>query len=94
MIEKKRKEVRKVKFITTCNPALHSIEGLIRIHIHYLHSDEVFKKAFTNSQVSVIYNCNKKPKGNGSTFFIPQNLALKVIVLLLAVTNVTFARTF
>ena len=37
----KTKEDRKVKFITNFNPALPSIEGLIRKHIHYLHSDEV-----------------------------------------------------
>ena len=40
----KRKEVSKVKFITTFNPAIPSIEGLIRKHIHYLHADEVLKK--------------------------------------------------
>ena len=72
MIEKKRKEVRKVKFITTCNPALHSIESLIRIHIHYLHSDEVFNKAFPNSQVSVIYNCNKNLKEMVAPSLYPQ----------------------
>ena len=38
---------------------------------------------------------DKKSKRNDSTFFIPtRNLVLKVIVLLLAVTNVTFVRTF
>ena len=37
----KRKEVSKVKFITTFNPTLLSIEGLTRKHIHYPHSDEV-----------------------------------------------------
>ena len=42
----KRREVSKVKFITTFNPAIPSIEGLIRKHIHYLHADEVLKKAF------------------------------------------------
>ena len=31
----KRKEVSKVKFITTFNPALPSIECLIKKHIHY-----------------------------------------------------------
>ena len=46
----KRKEVNKVKFITTFNPALPSIEGLIRKHIHYLHSSEVLKTAFPNDE--------------------------------------------
>ena len=55
----KRKKVSKVKFITTFNPALPSTEGLIRKHIHYLHSDEVLKKAFRSNKFSVIYNPNK-----------------------------------
>ena len=55
----KRKEVRKVKFITTFNPALPSIEGLIRKHIHYLQSDEVLKKAFPSNEFSVIYKRNR-----------------------------------
>ena len=38
----KRKEMSKVTFITTFNPVLHSIEGLMKKHIHYLHSNEVF----------------------------------------------------
>ena len=44
----KRKDVTKVKFITTFNPALPSIEGLARKHIDYVHLDEVLKKAFRN----------------------------------------------
>ena len=35
----KRIEMSKVKFITTFNPALPSIDNLIKKHIHYLHSD-------------------------------------------------------
>ena len=49
----------KVKFITFSNPALPSIEGLIRKHIHSLHSDEVLKKAFPNITFSVIQKRNK-----------------------------------
>ena len=41
---RKRKEVSMDKFKTTFNPAIRSIEGLLIKHIHYLHSDEVFKK--------------------------------------------------
>ena len=55
----KRKKVTKVKFITIFNIASPSIEGLIRKHIHYLHSDEVFKKAFPGKTFSVIYKRNK-----------------------------------
>ena len=58
----KRKEVSKVKFITTFNPALPSIEGLIKKHIHYLHSDEVLKNVFPNKIFSVIYKRNKNVK--------------------------------
>ena len=58
----KRKERSKVKCIETFNPALPSNEGLIRKHIHYLHSDEVLKKTFPNDKFSVIYKCNKNLK--------------------------------
>ena len=54
--------MNKVKFITTFKPALTSIEGLIRKHIHYLHSDELLKKAFPNNKFSVIYKCKKNLK--------------------------------
>ena len=53
-----RKEVSKVKCITTFNLALPSIEGLIKKHVHYLHSDE----DFLNNKVSVIYKRNKNLK--------------------------------
>ena len=58
-VNTKRKEVSKVKFITTFNPALPSIEGLARKHIDYVHSNEVLKKAFPNHKFSVIYKRNK-----------------------------------
>ena len=84
-----RKEVSKVKCITTFNLALPSIEGLIKKHVHYLHSDEVF----LNNKVSVIYKRNKNLKEMVASSLYP-NLALKLIVLLLAVANVTFVRAF
>ena len=40
----KMKEVSNVKFIATSNPALPSVEGLTRKHIHHLQSDEVLKR--------------------------------------------------
>ena len=89
----KRKEGSKVKLITTFNPALPSIKGLIRKHIHYLHSDEVLKNAFPNNKFSVIYKRNKNLKEMVAPSLYP-NLALKVIALLLAVINVIFVRTF
>ena len=52
----------KVKFITLSNLALPSIEGLIRKHIHSLHSDEVLKITFPNNTFSVIYKRNKNLK--------------------------------
>ena len=55
----RRKEVIKVKFITTFNHALLSIEGLIRKHIHYLHSNEVLKKAFPNNKFLLFINGTK-----------------------------------
>ena len=70
----KIKEVSKVNFITTFNPALSSIPvSLIRKHIHYRHSDEVLKKAFPNEKFSGIYERNKNHgKGNRCILFIPQ----------------------
>ena len=58
----KRIEVSKVKFITTFNPVLPSIEDLIKKYIQYRHSDEVLKKVFPNKKFSVIYKCNKNLK--------------------------------
>ena len=58
----KRKGMSKVKSITTSNPALPSIEDLIRKQIHYLHSDEVLKEAFPNNTFPVIYKRNKNLK--------------------------------
>ena len=52
----------KVKFLTTFSPALPSTEGLIKKHIHYLHSDEVSKNVFPNKKFSVIYKRNKNLK--------------------------------
>ena len=52
----------KVEFITTFNPASPSIEGLVKKHIDYLHSDEVLKKVFPNKKFSVIYKRNKNLK--------------------------------
>ena len=58
----KRKGVSKVKFITIFNPALPSIEGLIKKDIHYLHSDEILKKVSPNKEFSVIYKRKKNLK--------------------------------
>ena len=55
----KRIKVSKVKFITTFNLDLPSIECLIKKHIHYLYSDEVLKKVFPNKKFSVTYKRNK-----------------------------------
>ena len=52
----------KVKFLTTFSSALPSTEGLIKKHIHYLHSDEVSKNVFPNKKFSVIYKRNKNLK--------------------------------
>ena len=68
----KGKDVSEVKFIATFNPALPSIEGLTRKHIHYLHSDEVLKKAFSNNMCSVIYKRNKNLKRIIARFLYPK----------------------
>ena len=51
----KRKEVSKVRFITTFNAALPSMDGIIRKLIHYLPSDEALKKALPHIKFSVVY---------------------------------------
>ena len=71
----------KVKFITTFNPALSSIEGVVRKHIDYLNSDVVLKKACPNNTFSVIYKRNKNLREIVAISSYP-NLLLKVIVLL------------
>ena len=71
----------KVKFITTFNPALPSIEGVVRKNIHYLNSDVVLKKACPNNTFSVIYKRNKNLREIVAISSYP-NLLLKVIVLL------------
>ena len=71
----------KVKFITTFNPALSSIEGVVRKHIDYLNSDVVLKKACLNNTFSVIYKRNKNLREIVAISSYP-NLLLKVIVLL------------
>ena len=60
--KKNTKRKRWGRLNLTFNPALPSIEGLIRKHIHYLHSHEIFKKAFPNNQFLVIYKRNKNLK--------------------------------
>ena len=55
----KRKEVSKVNFTTNFNPALPSIEGLIKKHIHYPHSSAILKNVFPNKKFSVIYKRQK-----------------------------------
>ena len=58
----KRKELSKVNFITNFNPALPIIEGLIKKHIQYLHSNAILKNVFPNKKFSVIYKRNKHLK--------------------------------
>ena len=58
----KRKDVSRVKSITTSKPPLPSIENLTRKHIHYLHKDEVLKKSFPNNKFFVIYKRIKNLK--------------------------------
>ena len=43
------------------------------IHIHYLHSDEVLKKAFPNNKFFVIYKCNKNLKEMVAPFLYPKS---------------------
>ena len=62
----------KVKFITIFNPALPSIEGLIKKDIHYLHSDEILKKVSPNKEFSVIYKRKKNLKATVAPSLYPK----------------------
>ena len=55
----KRKGVSKVKFIATFNPALPSIEGIIRKKIHNPHSDKVLKTPFQIISFLLFINVTK-----------------------------------
>ena len=49
----------KVKFITTFNPALPSIEGVVRKNIHYLNSDVVLKRPVQIIHFQLFINVTK-----------------------------------
>ena len=66
MLEEKiqKKEGTKVKLITTFNPALPNIrvQGPVKKHIHYLHSNDILKKVFHHKKFSVIYKRSRNLK--------------------------------
>ena len=68
----KRKEMKKVRFITIFNVSLPSIDSIIRKHIHYLHLDKALKKVFPNNTFSVIYKYSKDLKKMVASFLKPK----------------------
>ena len=58
----KNNQVSKIKFLTTYNPSLPKIDGIIRKHLPLLHSDDSLKKLFPANIFSTIFKRNKNLK--------------------------------
>ena len=58
----KNNQVSKIKFLTTYNPSLPKIDGLIRKHCFLLHSDGSLKQLFSGNIFSTIFKGNKNLK--------------------------------
>ena len=70
------------------NPALPSIEVLVKKHIEYLHTDDVLKKVFPNNKFSNIYQWNRNLKEMVAPSSYPRP-SIRSSWLLVAVMNVT-----
>ena len=58
----KTNHVSKIKFLTTYNPSLSKIDGIIRKHLSLLHNDDSVKQLFPANILSTIIKCNKNLK--------------------------------
>ena len=58
----KNNQVSKIKFLTTYNPSLPKIDGLIRKHLSHLHSNDSLKQLFLANIFSAIFERNKNLK--------------------------------
>ena len=58
----KTNQVSKIKFLTTYNPSLPKIDGIIRKHLSLLHSDDSLKQLFPANIFSTIFKRNKNLK--------------------------------
>ena len=58
----KNNQVSKIKFLTTYNPGLPKIDGIIRKHLPLLHSDDSPQKLFPANIFSTIFKRNKNLK--------------------------------
>ena len=87
----KSNKLSKVKFITTFNPTLPSIESLIKKHI--LDSGEVLEIFFPNNKFSLNYKRCRNLK-EIITLHYTLNQVLKVSASLVGVMRVTFVKTF
>ena len=63
----KNNQVRNIKFLTTYNPSLPKIDGIIRKHLPLLHSDDSLKKLFPANIFRTIFKRNKNLSTNIST---------------------------
>ena len=55
-------QISKIKFVTTCNPRLPKIDGIIKKHISILHSDDALGTVFPKECFSTLYKRNKNLK--------------------------------
>ena len=87
----KTNQVSKIKFLTTYNPSLPKIDGIIRKHLSLLHSDDSLKQLFPANIFSTIFKRNKNLKEilALSKYPNPKNCRQNCII---AVANVTFAK--
>ena len=58
----KNNQVSRIKFLTTCNPSLPKIDGVIRKHFSLLRSDDSLKQLFPANMFSTIFKRNKDLK--------------------------------
>ena len=55
----KSNQVSQIKFLTSYNPSLHKIDGIIRKHFPLLHSDDSLKKLYPANIFSTIFKHKK-----------------------------------
>ena len=58
----KTNQISKINFLTTCNPSLPKIDGIIRKHLSLLHSTDSLKQLFLANIFSTIIKRNKNFK--------------------------------
>ena len=71
-------QISKIKFVTTYNPRLPKIDGIIKKHISILHSDDALKTVFPKDCFSTIYKRNKNLKELIAPSVYPKNINTRI----------------